>query len=233
MRRSSSPKRTASRSRRCTDGCGKHAGAGSLRPVDEERLVDDGEHHKGTDRVAARWRTPEGASRSQTFGRRVDAERYLTNVEHSKLSGGYVDPASGKVTFADYAERWRAAQVHRETTAATIGGHLRVHFLPTFGPPPIGSVRPSEVQVWVRGRADAVAPSTVEQCYRTLAAVFHAAVADRLIASSPCVGIKLSKRERRRVVPLETAEVMALIDAVPDASSGRSSSRPRAPDGWP
>jgi integrase len=31
-----------------------------------------------------------------------------------------------------------------------------------------------------------------------------------------CVRVKLPKRERRRVVPLETAAVTALIDAVPD-----------------
>jgi integrase len=65
-------------------------------------------------------------------------------------------------------------------------------------------------------RADVVAPSTVEQSYRTWAAIFRAAVADPLIASSPCVGVKLPKRERRRVVPLETAQVTALIEAVPD-----------------
>ena len=29
--------------------------------------------------------------------------------------------------------------------------NLRVHVLPTFGDRPIGSIRPSEVQAWVRG----------------------------------------------------------------------------------
>jgi hypothetical protein len=118
----------------------------------------------------------------------------LTSVEHDKLTGAYVDPRAGRVTFDEYASRWQAAQVHRATTAATVAGHLRVHILPTFGPRSIGSVRPSEVQAWVRGRADVVAPSTVEQSYRTLPAIFRAAVADRLIASSPCAGIKLPKR---------------------------------------
>src|SRR5262245_39898388 len=111
----------------------------------------------------ARWRTPDGASRSRTFPRRVEAERFLTTVESSKLTGGYVDPTAGRVMFETYAERWRDAQVHRATTAATVGGHLRVHILPTFGRRPIASVRPSEVQAWVRGRAERVAPATVEQ----------------------------------------------------------------------
>ncbi|MEJ7765667.1 MAG: hypothetical protein WKF86_09240 [Acidimicrobiales bacterium] len=51
----------------------------------------------------ARWRTPAGASRSQTFARKIDAERHLTGVEHSKLVGGYVDPAEGKITLRTYA----------------------------------------------------------------------------------------------------------------------------------
>ena len=39
----------------------------------------------------ARWRDPDGKSRSSTFIRKADAERFLTGQEHSKLTGGYVD----------------------------------------------------------------------------------------------------------------------------------------------
>ena len=39
----------------------------------------------------ARWPTPDGASRSRTFVRKVDAERWLTSVEYSKLTATYVD----------------------------------------------------------------------------------------------------------------------------------------------
>lgn len=35
----------------------------------------------------ARWRTPEGASRSRNFRRKADAERFLTRIEASKLAG--------------------------------------------------------------------------------------------------------------------------------------------------
>lgn len=38
----------------------------------------------------ARWRTPDGKSRSRTFQRKSDAERHLTSVEHSKLTASYV-----------------------------------------------------------------------------------------------------------------------------------------------
>jgi integrase len=164
----------------------------------------------------ARWRTPEGDSRSKTFRRRVDAEQHLTTVESSKLTGSYIDRSSGRVTFGEYAQRWRDAQIHRRTTASSVETNLRVHVLPTIGDRPLGSIRPSEVQAWVRGRSEVLAPATVQVVYRLVAAIFAAAVADRIIATSPCVGIKLPKRERRRVVPLETEQVQGLADAVPE-----------------
>jgi hypothetical protein len=39
----------------------------------------------GPKRYQARYRTPDGASRSRTFERKVDAEAFLTSVDHSKL----------------------------------------------------------------------------------------------------------------------------------------------------
>ncbi len=48
-----------------------------------------------------------------------------------------------------------------------------------------------------------------------MSAIFKSAVADRLIASTPCVGVKLPRAAPRQVVPLGTAAVQALVDAVP------------------
>jgi len=77
-------------------------------------------------------------------------------------------------------------------------------------------VRPSEVQAWVKGRADVLAPATVEVVYRYLAAIFAAAVDDRLIAASPCGRkVKLPRREEGQVVPLPVAAVRSLVDAMP------------------
>lgn len=42
----------------------------------------------------ARWRTPQGESRSRSFKKKVQAERYLAAVEHSKHIGGYIDPSA-------------------------------------------------------------------------------------------------------------------------------------------
>lgn len=159
---------------------------------------------------------PKGRERSKTFTRRADAERWLATVEVDKARGAYVDPAAGRRRFGDYAGEWRTLQVHRATTAAQVDSNLRNHVLPFFGDRPIASIRPSEVQAWVRARSEVLAPATVEVVYRYLASIFRAALEDRLISVSPCRGIRLPKAPPSHVVPLLTDQVEALVDALPD-----------------
>jgi integrase len=167
-------------------------------------------------RWRARYRTPSGKEQSRTFARKADAERWLATVEVDKARGAYVDPAAGRQRFGDYARAWRILQVHRATTSAQVESNLRNHVLPFFGDRPIASIRPSEIQAWVRDRADVLAPSTVEVVYRYLASIFRSAVEDRLISTSPCRGIRLPKASPSHVVPLLTAQVESLVEALPD-----------------
>jgi integrase len=92
---------------------------------------------------------------------------------------------------------------------------LRRHVYPTFGDRSLASVRPSEVQAWVHGLEEHLAPSTIEVVYSFLAGVFRA-VRDRLIVATPCVDVRLPTREPKRVEPLATEQVEALIAAMPD-----------------
>ncbi len=118
--------------------------------------------------------------------------------------------------FQTYAEQWRVAQVHRPTTAAQVETYLRRHVYPTFGGRALGSIRRTEVQAWVRGREQHLAPATIEVVYAFVAAIFRSAVQDRLIVATPCTGINLPKREPKRVKPLATEKVEALRDALPE-----------------
>jgi integrase len=164
----------------------------------------------------ARWREyPGGPQRSRQFDRKADGERFLTRVESSKLDGSYLDPAAGRVSVCEYAERWRLAQVHRQSTADRLEVELRRRVYPAFGDRPIASLRPSEVQVWVKGLSAEVAPATVALTVRTLASVYRAAIRDRVVVSSPCEGVKLPEVPREQVVPASVAEVRALFEAAP------------------
>ena len=162
-----------------------------------------------------RFCSPDGGSRSKTFERKVDADAFLTSVEHSKMTGAYVDQREGRTTFEAYALAWAAAQPHRATTTASVESILRVHVLPTFGARQIATIRTSEVQAWVSGLE--LAPSTVGVVYGKVAAIFRAAVEDRVIATTPCTRrVRLPRPEGGEVVPMSPEQVRAMVDAVSD-----------------
>jgi integrase len=189
------------------------------KPVDprcrEHNLVPSACHGRGK-RWQARWRDETGRQRKENYDRQADAKRAGAMVKVDLLRGTYVDPQGRRTLFESYGEQWRAAQIHRATTAAQVETHLRRHAYPRFGDRPLGSIRPSEVQAWVRGLEQDLAPSTIGVVYSFVAAIFRAAVRDRLIVSSPCVDIRLPKPEPKRVDPIATEKVEALIAAMPE-----------------
>jgi integrase len=165
----------------------------------------------------ARYRLhPGGPQRAKHFDRKADAERFLTRVQSQLLEGAFVDPDAGKARLADYVAAWQQAQVHRPTTAAQVDAHLRNHILPTFGDRAVASIRPSEIQSWVRSCAQVLAPATVELVYRIFSGILADAAADRLIARNPAKGVRLPRKPKRPVEPPSLDRVEAVIEAMPD-----------------
>jgi integrase len=164
----------------------------------------------------ARWREyPGGPQKTRQFRRKVDAQRFLDVIRGDLARGSYIDPDAGRILFKEYAEEWRAAQVHRRGTAAATESYLRLHAYPKLGNRPIAAIRRSEIQGWVKDRSEVLAPGTVELVYRWVATIFKAAVGDRINASSPCVRIALPKRPPTEVEPLSVEAVDALAAAMP------------------
>lgn len=169
----------------------------------------------------ARYRDSNGREHARHFARKVDAQRWLDEVTASVVTGQYVDPKAGRITFRDYAEQWRVAQVHRPASQAHVETMLRRHAYPTLGERPLASILPSEVQAWVKRISTdstdrkALAPSTVSVVHSIVSSVMKAAVRDRRIIANPCDGTRLPKRERALVEPLATEQVARLEAAMP------------------
>lgn len=160
----------------------------------------------------ARYRDDAGREHAKHFDRKVDAQRWLDEVTTSVLTGRYVDPRAGKVTVRKYAEGWQASQTCRPTTALRVDSTLRNHVLPTFGDRPVASVRPSEVQAWVRALGAELGPQTVRTVYSVLRSLMRAAALDRVIAASPCVRVSLPSAPRKSLV-VPSAEDVALLSS--------------------
>lgn len=162
----------------------------------------------------ARYLDPQGVERSQTFTRKVDAERFLASVETDKLRGSYVDPRAGQITVGDYARTWLQSLNRRASTESNYASHLKHHVLPALGHRPLAEVRPTEVRGAVKRWSATLQPSTVVTVHTVLASLMRAAVADRLIASSPCTGTRPARPAKREVVPLTVEEVRRLLEVV-------------------
>lgn len=79
----------------------------------------------------------------------------------------------------------------------------------------LGQIRTSTIQGFVKTLSADLAPGTVEVIYRYVSAIFKAAVADRMIAASPCVRVRLPKAPPSKVVPITVEQVWALEAALP------------------
>ena len=173
-------------------------------------------------RWRARWRDETGAQRQTSFDTKTEADRHIATVKADMLRKTYIDPAAGKVTFKSYAERWRAAQIHEDSSVKQVESRLRLHVYPFFGDRQIASIKPSEAQRWIRvlenggdGRAPLM-PATVEVIYQFTNAIFAAAIKDKVVGTSPFDGLKRSKIVPKRVAPPSLEQVNAIYAAMPE-----------------
>jgi len=152
---------------------------------------------------------------TKTFTRRKDADAYATTIENDRLTGYVVDPAGGRVTVRDLAERWITSDPRKR--ANTIGrdrSALRVHIVPAIGDRQLRSISQTDVQGLVNGWTGKLAPKTVHRTYGVLRAALTFAVNAGLIARSPCRNVKLPQLLRNHWRVLAPDDVLAIVDAM-------------------
>lgn len=167
------------------------------------------------------YRDEAGKQHTKSFKRQVDAKRWVATEESKVVRGDWIDPAAGKITFATFYTDWAPRQVWLSSTRenadlATAGV--------TFGDMPLRSIRRSHVEAWVKNMTARLAPTTIDTRFTIVRGVFRAAVADRLIASDPTLGVVLPrKRKAEAAMSIPTsAEVAKLLNAAEPEQRPRS-----------
>jgi integrase len=150
-----------------------------------------------------------------TFATKGDAQRWLSNIETTIHKGEWVDPAGGRMTVADLADRWKARDPSkRSSTKARDETILRIHILPTLGGRRLREVTPSDIQGIVNGWAQTRAPRTVDRQYDVLRAMFAYAVRSDWLSRTPCRGIKLPAVTSTRRRALSVEDVVTLAESI-------------------
>lgn len=143
----------------------------------------------------ARYRDEAGKEHARHFKRKVDAQRWLDEVTTAVVTGTYVDPQAGKVTFRRFYSDWSQRQIWVPSTRVNAE---RVVATVSFSDMPMKSIRRSHVESWIKSMTSTgLAASTIKTRFNVLRAIFRAAVADRVIVTDPSVGVTLPRRRSR------------------------------------
>ncbi|MBE7188189.1 site-specific integrase [Jatrophihabitans endophyticus] len=182
----------------------------------------------GTPRWYAIYFTVDGRQRSGGgFSTRRDAERAAVKLEERAAAGTLADAARGKLTFADYVEKfyWPAAQHLEPTTLGAYRSNLDSHFLPRFGRHRMTKIVASTVQAWVNDvSADVedfdgnskprLSPRSVRKYHMFLHAIFERAIIDQVIVINPCAHTVLPKfvgQPKKAITPEQFETLLAEI----------------------
>lgn len=163
----------------------------------------------------ARYRTPDGRERSKSFRRKVDAERFIAQVEVDKARGDWVDPRLGRITLGEWTEEYLSTVTNlRPSTRARDESYIRTHVLPRFGTTPLSSIDHMAVRAWVAELSARRAPSTVHKAHQLLSKILRTAVEAGLLARNPAERVPLPKIERIEMRFLAPDEVHDLAEAI-------------------
>lgn len=175
--------------------------------------------------VGKRWRgrivDDEGREHAKGFDRKVDAQRWVAEQSAVVVSGIFVDPRAGRVTFEQYFEDWSARQIWVPTTERAMKLAVR---MATFRSLPIGAIRRAHIEQWVKtmrtverkvkgGTEIGLSAGTIRTRFRNVRRVFRGAVVDKVVSEDPTVGVKIPKLRRAEVamsIPTD-AQVAGLI----------------------
>lgn len=137
----------------------------------------------------ARYRDAAGKEHSRHFDRKIDGQRWLDEVTAAVVTGQYVDPKAGRVTFGAWFDQWVSEQVWEDGTIETT---VLVRKSLTFADKPIRTVTQSDVKRWLKSltlptatRPKGLAPSTIKVRFSYVRMAFIAARVDRVIATDP------------------------------------------------
>ena len=81
----------------------------------------------------ANWREASGRQKAKTFRTKMEAKRFLAEIDTGLSRGSYFDPHAGRLLFATHARQWLDSRNDELTTKARDASIMDTHVLPRWG----------------------------------------------------------------------------------------------------
>ena len=155
-------------------------------------------------------------------GTKKDAEHKLAEMLHQIDTGGFVKP--GKVTVAEFLERWLDEYVRPNLAPRTTEGYehiIRRHIIPRLGSILLTQLKSDHLQKYyadlqTKGRLggkSGLSPRTVRYVHVTLHAACKSAVRWGLLSRNPADTVDPPRHEQHEMHILDEPQVKALLEA--------------------
>jgi integrase len=160
------------------------------------------------------WRSVKGPKR--------EAEALLVQLLHERDTG--VERPIGKLTVAEYLERWMRDYVEPSLapkTVATYRDVIRVHLAPALGSLDLVGLRPAHIQALYTAMRERLSARSVLRYHQVLHAALRQAVRWQLLIRNPADAVeppRPPRRELRATTADQARAVMAAADATPYGS---------------
>lgn len=167
---------------------------------------------RGT-RWRARWRDPNGRSRSKTFDRKIDAQRFLERVGTAMQTGAYAEPALQRTLFDAWVGEWLDGLDVAPTTRRGYAQALD-RIRPAFSGMKVGTIDRAAVRRFVTRMRDAdYSPKTIKNTLSVFKGVLDLAVESRALHENPATRMRLNTQRRREPMFLTAEQVNALAES--------------------
>ena len=172
------------------------------------------EKHHG--RWRARYHDPLGRRRSQSFTRKVDAERFLREQTVEVERGRWIDPRGADTPLAVWSDEFLSlCRRLAPTTQAAYRRDLTKYVLPRFGSYRIGRLPADEIENWLNDEiASGLAPTSVHRHYRLIRRMLQVAVEKERLLRNPCDRVEPPKVPPTEMTFLTWEESVALAEAM-------------------
>jgi len=172
------------------------------------------------------YRDAGGKRRSKQFGRKKEAEAWLTNAAY-EVSQGTHTPDSQSITVEKAAELWlaRGRRENLETsTLAAYDQHVRLHIKPLCGDRKLSQLTKPAIEGYRDQLVDGLSRPMASRVLRSLTAIIDEAQRRGYVAQNVASGVRVrrAKREKPKVTIPSKDELRTLVTAA------RASSEPQA-----
>jgi integrase len=158
-----------------------------------QKTVPSARHGTGK-RWRARYVDDEGRERTRAFDRKGKAQDWLDGIVSAQVTGSYVDPQLGKITFSSFYSEWSDRQVWVSSTRHAMD--LAANSV-TFGHVGLAELRMSHVEAWVKSMQDkGLEPTTIRTRFANVRNVLRAALRDRCLARDVADRVRLPRTRK-------------------------------------